>query len=54
MLPTVIALASCAISKSTLSSLAVLGEISISGIILKVEELTSVLQVCLDSGAKKI
>jgi len=35
-------------------SLAVLGEISISGTILKVEELASVLQVCLDSGAKKV
>ena len=53
-LPTVIALASCALGKSTLSSLAVLGEISISGTILKVEELASVLQVCLDSGAKKV
>ena len=53
-LPTVIALASCALSKPTLSSLAVLGEISISGTILKVEELASVLQVCLDSGAKKV
>ncbi len=53
-LPTVIALASCALSKPTLSSLAVLGEISISGTILKVEELASVLQVCLDVGAKKV
>jgi len=53
-LPTVIALASCALGKPTLSSLAVLGEISISGTILKVEELASVLQVCLDSGAKKV
>ena len=53
-LPSVIALASCALSKPTLSSLAVLGEISISGTILKVEELASVLQVCLDSGAKKV
>lgn len=35
-------------------SLAVLGEISISGTILKVEELASVLQVCLDAGAKKV
>lgn len=52
-LPTVIALASCALSKPTLSSLAVLGDISISGTILKVEELASTLQVCLDSGAKK-
>jgi ATP-dependent Lon protease len=53
-LPSVIALASCALSKPTLSSLAVLGEISISGMIHKVEELASVLQVCLDSGAKKV
>jgi len=53
-LPTVIALASCALGKPTLSSLAVLGEISISGTILKVEELASVLQVCLDAGAKKV
>lgn len=53
-LPTVIALASCALSKPTLSSLAVLGEISISGTVLKVEELASVLQVCLDAGAKKV
>jgi ATP-dependent Lon protease len=35
-----------------LPSLAILGEISISGTILKVDELASVLQVCLDSGAK--
>jgi ATP-dependent Lon protease len=53
-LPTVIALASSALNKPTLSSLAVLGEISISGTILKVEELANVLQVCLDSGAKKV
>lgn len=53
-LPTVIALASCALGKPTISSLAVLGEISISGTILKVEELASVLQVCLDAGAKKV
>lgn len=53
-LPTVIAIASAALNKSTLSSLAVLGEISISGAITKVDELANVLQVCLDSGAKKI
>ena len=33
---------------------AVLGEISISGTILKVDELANSLQVCLDSGAKKV
>jgi ATP-dependent Lon protease len=53
-LPTLIAICSAALNKSTLSSLAVLGDISISGTIMKVEELASTLQVCLDSGAKKI
>ncbi len=53
-LPSVIAIASSALGKPTLSSLAILGEISISGTIQKVEELASVLQVCLDSGAKKV
>ena len=36
------------------SSMAVLGEISIGGTLIKVEELASTLQVCLDSGAKKV
>ena len=53
-LPTVIALCSIALNKPTLSNLAVLGEISISGAILKVSELANALQVCLDSGAKKV
>ena len=53
-LPTLIAICSASLTKPTLSSLAVLGEISISGSILKVEELANVLQVCLDSGAKKV
>ena len=53
-LSTLIAIVSSALNKPTLSSLAVLGDISISGTILKVEDLGSVLQVCLDSGAKKI
>lgn len=53
-LPTVIAICSAALNKPTLSSLAILGDISISGTILKVEELANVLQVCLDSGVKKI
>ncbi len=53
-LPTLIALCSIALSKSVLSSLAVLGEISISGTIIKVDELANALQVCLDSGAKKV
>ena len=53
-LPTLIALCSVALSKPTLSSMAVLGEISISGTMIKVEELANALQVCLDSGAKKV
>ena len=53
-LPSLIAIASASLNKPTLSSLAVLGDISISGTILKVEELANVLQVCLDSGAKKV
>ena len=53
-LPTLIALCSIALGKSTISTLAVLGEISISGIMMKVEELPNALQVCLDSGAKKV
>ena len=35
-------------------SLAVLGEISISGTMMKVDELANSLQVCLDSGAKRV
>ncbi len=53
-LPTLIALCSIALSKSTLGSLVVLGEISISGTLMKAEELANSLQVCLDSGAKKV
>ena len=53
-LPTLIALCSIALSKPTISNLAVLGEISISGSMIKVNELANALQVCLDSGAKKV
>lgn len=53
-LPTLIAICSIALGKPTLSSLAVLGEISISGTMIKVEELANALQVCVDSGAKKV
>ena len=53
-LPTLIALASVALNKPTVSSLAVLGEISIAGTMIKVDELANSLQVCLDSGAKKV
>lgn len=53
-LPTLIALASIALNKPTVSNLAVLGEISIAGTMIKVDELANALQVCLDSGAKKV
>ncbi len=53
-LPTLIALCSVALNKPVLSSTAVMGEISISGTMIKVDELANALQVCLDSGAKKV
>ena len=53
-LPTLIALCSIALGKPAVSSLVVLGEITISGALIKVDELANTLQVCLDSGAKKI
>lgn len=53
-LPTLIALCSIAIQKPTVSSLAVLGDISVSGTVSKVDNLANTLQVCLDSGAKKV
>ena len=51
---TLIALCSIALNKPALSSMAVLGEISISGTMIKVDELANTLQVCLDSGARKV
>ena len=53
-LPTLIALCSIALGKPTQGSLVVLGEISISGTMMKVDELANALQICLDSGAKKV
>ena len=53
-LPTVIALCSIAIGRPTLSSLAVLGDISIGGTLIKVDELANTLQACADCGAKKV
>lgn len=53
-LPTLIAICSVALGKPVSSSLAVLGEISISGTLMKVDELANVMQVCVDSGAKKV
>lgn len=53
-LPTIIAICSVALGKPVISSLAVLGDVSIGGTLIKVEELANTLQVCLDSGAKKV
>lgn len=53
-LPTLIALCSIALGKPTLASLVVIGDISISGTLIKADELANILQVCLDSGAKKV
>lgn len=53
-LSTIIAISSVALGKPVISSLAILGDVSIGGTIIKVEELANTLQVCLDSGAKKV
>lgn len=53
-LPAVVAICSVALNKPALSSSVVLGDLSIGGTIMKVEELANTLQVCLDSGAKKV
>lgn len=53
-MPTLIALVSVALGKPVQSSMVVLGEMSISGTLIKVDELANTLQVCLDSGAKKV
>ncbi len=53
-LATFVALCSCALKKSMLGNLVILGSMSIGGTIGKVEELANTLQVCFDSGAKRI
>lgn len=53
-LATLIALSSIALGKPVSSNLVVLGEISIAGTLIKVDELANSLPVCLDSGAKKV
>lgn len=53
-LPTLIALCSIALGRPVQSSTAILGEISISGTLIKADNLADTLQVCLDSGAKKV
>lgn len=53
-LPAMVAICSVALNKPAVSSAVVLGDLSIGGTIKKVEELANTLQVCLDSGAKKV
>lgn len=53
-LPSLVAMCSIALGKPVVSSCAVLGEISIAGTMQKVDNLSDTLQVCLDSGAKKV
>jgi ATP-dependent Lon protease len=49
-----VALCSGALGKPPQSQLVVLGSLSIGGTIIKVDELANVLQVCFDSGAKRV
>lgn len=53
-LSALIAYCSCALDKSVLAQMCVLGSMSIGGTINKVEELASTLQVCFDAGAKRV
>ena len=53
-LVTLVAICSAALNKPVVSSAVILGNLSIGGTIIKVPELANILQVCLDSGAKKI
>ena len=53
-LATYVALCSSALKKPMQESLVILGSMSIGGTIGKVDELANTLQVCFDSGAKKI
>ncbi len=53
-LASVVAICSIALAKPVVSSVVVLGDFSIGGTVMKVEELANTLQVCLDSGAKKV
>lgn len=53
-LSTLVAICSTSLNKPVISSAVILGDLSIGGTLLKVEELANTLQVCLDAGAKKI
>lgn len=49
-----ISMCSSSLGRQTLAQLAVIGEMTMSGEVLKAEELANILQVCKDVGAKKI
>lgn len=53
-LATYIALISISLKKPTVDSLAILGELTIGGSIIKITNLADMLQVSLDSGAKRV
>ncbi len=53
-LPVLIAMCSVALKKPTLTSLVILGDISIGGTISRVSNLADILQMSLDSGANKV
>lgn len=53
-LTTLIAICSVALNKPPIDGLVVLGDMTIGGTIQNVEDIANVLQVCLDSGAKKV
>jgi len=53
-LGTIVAIASIALNKHVQDQLVVLGSMSIGGSIVKVSDLANVLQVCFDTGAKRI
>ncbi|MDR0911281.1 MAG: protease Lon-related BREX system protein BrxL [Methanobrevibacter sp.] len=53
-LATFVALCSATLNKPVISSTAILGSFSIGGTLIQVEDLSNVLQACLDNGAKKV
>lgn len=53
-LPSLIAICSVALNKPIVNSAVVLGDISVAGTMKKVDNLADTLQVCCDSGAKKV
>jgi ATP-dependent Lon protease len=53
-LPTLVAVCSIALNRQPISGVVVLGEITVAGSIVRVDELANVLQVCLDAGARKV